>query len=768
MRFLIFFILIFTSLTATSKEFYILNVKFHGLKNVPEKTIINNLKPFNNITTKDLLIKLVETRLFDKVKITIKNRTLNIYTKEKPYIKSISVYGDDKATIKLLLNDFKLRVGHTYEHAMLKLLKSKIKEFYFNKGFHNSKIRIKLKKNNSENFVNLKINTSKNKIFKIKKFEISGNKYYSKRKILSFFTETSSKWTSFFVKNNLYIRSQLSIDVKKMKSFYQDHGFIDFQIHYIRVLLDKNKKDVSIFINISEGSKHRFGKINLVTKLEDSAKKKFENMIKLHVKENDIFSNKAIAEVKKEISSYFQTRGLLNAKIDFLIVNTDTDIVNINFKILFSRKVKVKKVFFIGNNHTNDTVLRRFLKQMEESLLSIEKINSAKQEILKHGLAKKIELNLKRHPKNPTEVDVILKIKEHKVNKMIAGLSYSVKDGITFNINSELINFLGSGKDILLNLEKNKNLTDYNLSISYPNFLDLNIDLHYSAYYRAEIINKKKAASDYSTNAFGFSLAYSFKIRKNMRFNLALCCDKTYLRVPGFKNVPSLKKFICRYGLKYKEYSLTAVYVHSTLNKSHYYPSNGATNKITIRATTPISKLKYYILNYDLNYYKDLSNDFILNAILNIAYGNKYKDTQSYPFFRNFSLKGKTNVRGYTDKTLGPRTFNKILNLGGNYLVSLKLSIFFPLPIISQTKKIRTGLFFDVGHIYDTNRFCNKPYGYPKTTKFNSFLKYSCGLSIAILTPIGLPIELTFAYPLNSTPWDKKEVFTFTLGLKSK
>ena len=73
---------------------------------------------------------------------------------------------------------------------------------------------------------------------------------------------------------------------------------------------------------------------------------------------------------------------------------------------------------------------------------------------------------------------------------------------------------------------------------------------------------------------------------------------------------------------------------------------------------------------------------------------------------------------------------------------------------------MRTGLFFDVGNVFDTD--CG-------STQQNCFdvdlgeLRYSVGVGLTWVTGFG-PMSFSLAKPLNSGEFDQEEVFQFTLG----
>ncbi|HIH2762348.1 MAG TPA: POTRA domain-containing protein [Candidatus Azoamicus sp.] len=169
---------------------------------------------------------------------------LFIIVKDRPYIKSIKIYGDEKKKTLSLLNKYKIKVGTIYEHATLILCKNRIQDWHFGHGYLNTEVIIKLNKDveKGKRAVNIKINVIKSNIFKIAHIELKGTKIYSKKKILSLFSHTSSKWMTFFTKSNIYIKSKMYRDIKKIKSFYMNRGFLDFYIKYIKITKKKMKK----------------------------------------------------------------------------------------------------------------------------------------------------------------------------------------------------------------------------------------------------------------------------------------------------------------------------------------------------------------------------------------------------------------------------------------------------------------------------------------------------------------------------------------------
>jgi outer membrane protein assembly factor BamA len=59
--------------------------------------------------------------------------------------------------------------------------------------------------------------------------------------------------------------------------------------------------------------------------------------------------------------------------------------------------------------------------------------------------------------------------------------------------------------------------------------------------------------------------------------------------------------------------------------------------------------------------------------------------------------------------------------------------------------------------------FCTGPYYGDSAGVDISLIRYSAGIGISWLSPLG-PLRLSYAYPLNSEPWDRIQRFQFQIG----
>ena len=194
------------------------------------------------------------------------------------------------------------------------------------------------------------------------------------------------------------------------------------------------------------------------------------------------------------------------------------------------------------------------------------------------------------------------------------------------------------------------------------------------------------------------------------------------------------------------------------------FATRGYSQSVAIEASIPRSELEYYKLNYRGQIYFPLTDIWTLRFRTDIGFGDGYGDDDTLPFFEHYYAGGFGSVRGYRDRSLGPREQQSLEDFGspdpfgGNLLVEGGVEFIFPIPWVKDKRSIRTMLFLDGGNVFDTHRDDEFGLSYDPDE-----FRYSAGIGLSWITGIG-PLTFSLAKAFNDQSGDKTKVFQFSLG----
>ena len=185
---------------------------------------------------------------------------------------------------------------------------------------------------------------------------------------------------------------------------------------------------------------------------------------------------------------------------------------------------------------------------------------------------------------------------------------------------------------------------------------------------------------------------------------------------------------------------------------------------INLTVGPPIAKqsLGYYTTTYDGKWYYPLGDsDFVFEPHTLLGYGNGLGSGRPLPFFNNFYGGGLGSLPGFEPNSLGPKNPNDVSQaMGGNLEMFAGINLFAP---TLMHGKIRLGGTFNVGNIFDTHHITSTPSIQYESVSLNN-LRMSAGVLVSWWWPLGAPIDLSLAFPINKRSNDQEAIFGFSMG----
>ena len=806
-------------------DFPVTDIRIEGLQRISEGTVYNYL-PVNigdhvtPVRIRESVRSLYNTGFFRDVQIRRDGGTLVVLVVERPAIESFEITGNKDIKTEDLqksLRSVGLAAGKTFDRSVLEEVKGYLTDQYFSRGKYAVKIEEKVE-DDSGNRVKIKITITEGTRAKIRTINIVGNHVFTDKEIDKGLELQIPNWLSWYKQDDRYSSESLDGDLEKIRSFYMDRGYANFQIDGTQVAVAPEKDDIFITVNIDEGGVYKVGEVKLAGTFP-IPKEQLEAL--LLVAPGQIYSRKWVTTTQELIQNRLGQDGYAFAKVD-PVPTTDkaTGIVALTFFVDPGNRVYVRNIIFNGTKRINDEVLRREMRILEGGWLSNVALDRSKQRLQRLPYITKVDEETTPVPGSSDQVDVAYKIEEGPGASISGGIGYSETYKFQLNGNYTDANWLGSGQRVSVNIEAGEFNKVYGITETNPYTTVDNLTRTYSFSYR-DTSQFTSTSSDFSTKILSLGESFGYPLSEYQFMNVGLNLQGVQLvaienssalqslqwvqqnghtytgQATGLIFDPTTATYVNGFynidGTRFAVAQLVAGWSYDSRNRG-IFPDRGMHQALNVSYTPPLTGVSYYKVNYEFVKYVPLFKGFTFAFTGDAGYGAGLGKTDALPPYELFYGGGPDSVRGFQESRLGPK--DQYGNpYGGNLNVLARSELIIPLPS-KIASSARVSLFVDVGNVFSTTKIPQfyAPPGTPTNplysigevtqadlndpsvlTKENynfafSRLKESVGIAVQWLAPLGL-FRFSLAVPLNAereldgVTWgDETERFQFSVG----
>lgn len=748
--------LVLSARVAAMESFVARDIRVQGLQRISPGTVFNYLPikvgdTVDDQSAQDAIRALFKTGFFSDVRLERDGNVLIVRVTERPSIDSIKIKGThviEEDTLKKSLKEIGLVEGRVFNSSVLDRLEQELKQQYFNRGYYAIKVKPTIK-TLLRNRVAIKIDVDEGPVAKIRAIDIVGNHVFSDTTLRKQFTLSTPTLFSFISKNDQYSKQKLAGDLETLQSFYQNRGYLQFNIESTQVSITPDKTGIYITINVHEGKRYTVSRYSLTGKLilpEAQLRKLID------IKPGDVFSRQKVTEATKAISDRLGDEGYAFAQVNVL-----PDIDKARRKVAFTfyvdpgQRVYVRRINFFGNNVTRDEVLRREMRQFEGSWYSAEKIRRSVERLRRLGFFEDVTVDTPRVPGRPDQVDVNITVKEMSTGTLMAGIGYSGAYGILLNGSVSFRNLFGTGKELSAGIDTSRATQYLNLNYVNPYYTKDGISRGFNVFSQRTNAAYAHLAA-YNSKTAGAGVFYGIPISEERTINAGLAYERIALSIDPTVSSRTAQDFVSQYGADNNAIKGTLGWTYDSLD-SPLFPTRGWLHRVSAEVGLPGGSLEYYRLTYLSGYYYPLSNRTTLKLRGEADYGSGYGRLKALPFFKNFYAGGSTTVRGYRVYSLGPKdALYTDQPIGGNKRVLASAEVLFPMPGASDSKSMRLSVFTDAGMVYGPGQGVDLKQ-----------MRYSAGVAFNWFSPIG-PLVLSYGQPLNAQQGDRVERLQFSMG----
>jgi outer membrane protein insertion porin family len=739
------------SLCAWSVEpFVVRDIRVEGVQRTEAGTIFNYLpiKVGDRVTDErisDAVKALYATGFFRDVRLEAQGDVLIVSVQERPTISSITYVGNkefDTDTIKKALKDIGIAEARIFDRSALERAEQELKRQYITRGRYAANVQTTVTPQ-ERNRVAINFTIDEGDSAKIARINIVGAKAFTEKQLLSEMTLTTPGWLTWYTKNDQYSKQKLSADLEALRSFYQNRGYLEFNVDSTQVSITPDKEDIYITLNISEGPRFTVGDVRIAGDLVVPAEE-LERLIR--VKPGEVFSRERLQASAKDVSERLGAEGYAFANVNAVPeLDRDKQTASFTFYVDPGRRAYVRKINISGNAKTRDEVIRREFRQLEDAWYDGPRIDRSKVRVRRLGYFDDINVETPPVPGAPDQIDVEVSVTEKSTGNLLAGVGYSSAEGVVLNGSLSQQNIFGSGNALAIAANTSRYNRQYSVIFTEPYHTVDGVSRTIEGYQKS-LDPTGLAIAQYASKTLGAALGYGVPITETDTINFGGRFEHT--KITLFSDSPPVyRDFVDQFGESSNAYILTAGWARDTRDDI-LYPSKGRLQSVLLETGLPIGDLAYYKIQYVHSAYWPLYGDLVLMARGDLGWGNGYSG-KPLPFFKAFFAGGVNSVRGYDTASLGPRDeFGNAL--GGRRKIVGNLELFYP--ILKGDKAVRASVFADVGQIWTNGN----------QSEFESF-RYSAGVGIAWNSPIG-PLKFSYAIPLNAKEGDREQRFQFQAG----
>lgn len=684
--------------------FAVADIRVEGLQRIPASTVFANLPfsindPVNDALLGEAIRRLFATGNFQDIELGREDDVLVVRVVERPAIGEIKIEGNKAIKEEDLLDGLKksgLAQGLIFRQATLEGVRQELQRQYVAQGRYDARVVVEARPLGG-NRVALYIDIDEGTVAKIKHLNIVGNLQFDDKTLLKQFEMQPTGWLSWTNSEDKYARERMRADLEKLESFYRDQGYLKFNIVSAQVSLSPERDAVFITISVDEGKVYKVANTKLSGELI-LPQELMESLVLL--KAGDTYSQSKVTSTEELMSRLLGNNGYTYASIrSYPTINEADGTVELTFFVDPGKRTYVNRIKFYGNLSTQDEVLRREVRQMEAAPASGQLIEQSRVRLERLGFFKSVESEMVDVPGTDDQVDVVFNVEEQHSGSVGASIGYADGSGLVLSANLQQNNFLGSGKQVSVGVDRNDYQTRYSFSYNNPYYTIDGVSRGFNLFYRKTDFDKLGVA-EYSSNSYGASLSYGYPISETARIGFGVGYARIELEVGPYapqevigsprdlsldyfvsykvvngeilpvdgvvKSLDTLLNagidpylqptpgFVDLHGDTYDSYTLNGSIRESKLNRG-LMPTAGHSQSLSIDLGVPGSDLEYYKLNYAGQIYVPLAEELSLRFHTRLGYGDGFGDTGELPFFEHFFAGGFGSVRGYERSSLGPR-----------------------------------------------------------------------------------------------------------------
>jgi outer membrane protein insertion porin family len=671
----------------------------------------------------------IQTEDGPKGKIVIFNVT------EKPSIGKITFHGNKKKKTDELSKETGIKLYSIYNPSEIKQSVNRLKDFYKQNGYYNVDIKERIE-DLPGNEVALIYDINEGQKFYIKKIQFVGNTKF-RDKDLKAVMETSEKGIlSWITSSGVLDEKKLELDVHKITTFYQNHGYIQAKVGEPKITYEKGGALI-ITIPVVEGEPYTVDKVKLEGKLIQPEE---EILKKMKTKKGNYFSREVVRQDVLTLRDLYADQGFAYANVSPRTEEDDKNhLINVVYHISPGDKIRIERINIYGNTVTRDKVIRRELAVVEGENFSGTGLRKSTERLNRLGFFENVEIQTKKGSQDDRMV-LDINVKERSTGTFSVGAGYSQYEGTMGLASISQRNLFGTGEQLSASATISSVSTEYNVQFLEPWLFDRHLSAAVNLYHW------NYTYPDYTTDSSGGALTLRFPLGfdEYTRGLVKYGYDTTLLT-----DVASTADYTIQ-ELAGEDLTTSSVTmgIERDSRDTLFNTRKGSENSLTFQYAGIGGDVDFNRYEFSSAWYFPLpwQTAFMVKGRWGYIQG---RDGGVLPDYQLYRIGGINTVRGYDDWSITAKDPATGQEVGGNKMMIYNLEYRFPL---LKEQGVVGVVFFDAGNVF----------GADDNYSFTD-MRTSAGLGVRWYSPMG-PIRIEYGFILNPRVGDPTGNVAFSFG----
>lgn len=770
-----------TGLIGEAQAAVVSRIVVQGNERVDDETVrayvvVQPGRAFSAQDVDESLKALFETGLFSDVRITQSGGALVVTVVENPIIGKVAFEGNKRFKDEQLAGIVESKPRGVFTRATVQGDVQRILEMYRRGGRFQAAVEPKVIEI-GENRVNLVFEVSEGPKTGVSRISFIGNQAFSDSKLRNVIETRESGLLSFLRRSDVYDPDRLAGDEEKLRRFYANRGYADFQVVSSVADLDRERNVFFITFTVDEGELYRFGPINVDSIVPGIDAERLRRLVS--TREGDTYSGRKVEESLEAITLELAGSGYAFAQVrPRLDRDPQARTVGITYVVDEGARAYVERIDIRGNNRTRDYVIRREIDIAEGDAFNRVLIDRAERRLRNLGYFKDVKISTEPSV-DPDRVVVLVEVEEQPTGELSFGAGYSTAEGIIGDVSITERNFLGRGYVVRLAVGGGESSRTYEFGFTDPYFLGRRISAGFNVF-RRSYLESDFRSYDYETTGGG--VTFGLPVTEAFTVQVGYQIEQQDINVPGYDYRTDIGQieagdaatdFDCKAGVSRAICQAEGESIVSQVNYSLIYdtldsktdPRDGIHARFTQEFAGVGGDVRFMRTTAAASYYREIMPESDLVGLLKVQGGHIMGLGGDDVRLLDAFYKGGETVRGFESSGFGPRDAATRDALGAKLYAAATAEVQFPFPLFPKELGLRGAVFVDAGTAFETDYDSAAYQALGIFVNDDPSIRSSVGASILWASPLG-PLRADFAYVITAEKYDEEQFFRIGGGTR--